>query len=312
MRITHLVLSGGGTHGSVQVGAIRFLMIKGLHKTITHISCCSIGCYVAMMYCLRFTIDEMEDTIKTIVSNPKCIYILKSSIMDVFTKLGLTETKHIFIPLLELAKKKYPHDDIEGYTFIDISKKFGINLYISVTDIQRGKNKIFSIDDTPDANVFLACRASMSLPIVYAPVKINGRYYVDGALTNNFPISIFKDVPDENKLGLAINNDDNNNNDNDNDDNNSNIPMNIFYLMQYIMNIVINLVRHMTFLQYINKPCVIIYDKIPADWFGCELRKDCLYILKITFEELDKMFVYGFNVTARYMFELEKDDKGVV
>lgn len=301
IRLTHLILSGGGTHGSVQVGALRFLMVEGLHTSITHISCCSIGCYVAMMYCLKFSIDEMEEVIKKFVSSPKCIYISISSLMNIFTQLGLTETKHIFIPLLALAKEKYPHDDIENFTFVDIAKKFGINLYVSVTDICGGQNKIFSIDDTPDVNVFMACRASMSLPFVYTPVKINDRYYVDGALTNNFPITVFRQVPDENKLGLAINNV------SDNDDPGPSATMNIFIIIQNIMNMILQMVRDMTFLQYIKKKYVIIFDKIPANWFGYELKRDHLHILKITFEELDKMFVYGFNITARYMIKKEKE-----
>lgn len=90
----------------------------------------------------------------------------------------MIDLKYIFDPFMDLAKRKYPHDDIENFTFMDIAKKFGVNFYISATDIQRGKNKIFSIDDTPNVKVFMACYASMSVPIVYIPVKINEVYYV--------------------------------------------------------------------------------------------------------------------------------------
>ena len=68
------------------------------------------------------------------------------------------------------------------------------------------------------------------------------------------------------------------------------------------MNIITNLVRHITFVQYIDSPCVIIYDKIPADWFGYKIKSNGMNILKVTYEELDKMFVYGFNKTAEYMY----------
>ena len=66
------------------------------------------------------------------------------------------------------------------------------------------KNKIFCIEDTPDVCVFKACIASMSIPILFKPTKIDEDYYYDGGLTNNLPINIFKNVPYENILGLII------------------------------------------------------------------------------------------------------------
>lgn len=74
-HITHLILSGGGSHGSVHVGALRFLYVENMHKAITHISCCSVGSYIAMMHIFGFSIDEMENTIKKGVSHYKCNFI---------------------------------------------------------------------------------------------------------------------------------------------------------------------------------------------------------------------------------------------
>ena len=87
----------------------------------------------------------------------------------------------------KIIRVKYP-DINEGLTFKEVSKRFGINLYISTTNINRCENRIFSIDDTPDISVFTACEASMSIPLIFNPVFIEDEYYYDGAFTNNFPI----------------------------------------------------------------------------------------------------------------------------
>ena len=66
------------------------------------------------------------------------------------------------------------------------------NLYISTTNINTGDNVIFSTDNYPNISIFDATCASMSIPYFAIPVKINNEYYVDGLLTNNFPLNIFK------------------------------------------------------------------------------------------------------------------------
>ncbi|WP_155799180.1 patatin-like phospholipase family protein [Rickettsia canadensis] len=39
----------------------------------------------------------------------------------------------------------------------------------------------------------LACRASVSIPLVFEPVEINGKQYIDGGYLDNIPTKYFKD-----------------------------------------------------------------------------------------------------------------------
>ena len=74
---------------------------------------------------------------------------------------------------------------------------------MSSTNINSCENKIFSIENTPDICVFDACCASMCIPLLFKPIYIDD-YYYDGALTNNFPINIFDDVPCDNIIGMVL------------------------------------------------------------------------------------------------------------
>ena len=63
MKITHLVLSGGGMRGVIFIGAIRYLYFENLHKNITHIAGTSIGSIIGLAVALKLTIQEMEEII---------------------------------------------------------------------------------------------------------------------------------------------------------------------------------------------------------------------------------------------------------
>jgi len=203
IKITHLVLSGGGMKGVMFIGALRHLYLENLHKNITHISANSIGTIIGLMIAFKLTIEEMEQILYDMKDDSNLCFIPIKNYIRFFTEYGFFSIELFMSHLTKLISKKYPEigNDI---TFKELSKKFGINLYISTTNINRCENSIFSIDDTPDISVYRVCEASMSVPLLFKPIKIEGEYYYDGALTNNFPIKIFTNVPKENILGMIL------------------------------------------------------------------------------------------------------------
>ena len=44
----------------------------------------------------------------------------------------------------------------------------------------------------------------MTVPIIFKPICIDGEYYIDGVISCDLPIDIFKSVPKENKLGIIL------------------------------------------------------------------------------------------------------------
>ena len=49
-----------------------------------------------------------------------------------------------------------------------------------------------------------ALRISYSYPVVFNKVEYNNKIYIDGCVTNNFPIEYFKDYPKESTMGILI------------------------------------------------------------------------------------------------------------
>lgn len=203
IKITHLVLSGGGMRGVMYIGALRCLFIENLYKNITHISSNSIGSYVALMLAFKISLEEIEKLVYEITNDDELCYVPVKNYFRIVTDLGICSIDLFTGHLKKLIKVKYPEIS-EDISFKEVSKKFGINLYISTTNINTCENRIFSIEETPDISVFKACEASMALPFIFKPIKIEGEYYYDGMLTNNFPIKVFSHVPKENIIGMIL------------------------------------------------------------------------------------------------------------
>jgi predicted acylesterase/phospholipase RssA len=202
LNITHLVLSGGGMRGVIFIGALRYIYIENLHKNITHIAANSIGSFVALCITFKLTIEEIEEIIYISKADNNLCYVPTKNYYKIISHLGLFSISNFMEHLKKKIRTKY--HGIKDITFKDASKKFGINLYFSTTNINRCENRIFSIEDTPDVSVFTACEASMSIPLIFNPIAIEGEYYYDGGFTNNFPIKIFSHVSKENIIGMVL------------------------------------------------------------------------------------------------------------
>jgi predicted patatin/cPLA2 family phospholipase len=154
------------------------------------------------MFAFKMQINEMEELIYTASEDSELCNVPIKNYIKLITEYGMCDMTKFIIHLKNAVKNKYPFlEDI--VTFKDISQKFGINLYMSSTNINSCENKIFSIEDTPNICVYDACCASMCIPLLFKPIYIDD-YYYDGALTNNFPIKIFEKVPSENILGMIL------------------------------------------------------------------------------------------------------------
>lgn len=297
MTFTHLILSGGGSHGVVLVGGLKALFEKGFYNTIKYVSCTSIGSYIGLMVSLRLSIDEIEKIIRDTIADENVCFIPKKNIWDSIGKLGITSTKYIVEHL-----KKYLRDyyQIEDLTFEEVKNNYGTHLYISTTNISKSCNTIFSFENTPNVSVFSACEASMSIPLLYEPVKIDSHYYYDGGMSNNFPINVFEHIEDDFKIGLALNGktikaDSAKKEDYD--------EMTFFKLITKVISLLKKMIRKETFMKYIYKDFVLIYEDIPVNWIEIELQDTRLQLFKISHEDINNMLLCGYTFMKEYLIK---------
>lgn len=66
------------------------------------------------------------------------------------------------------------------------------DLVITAVEKETGELTIFDARKTPYVEIALAARASASIPIVFEPVEIDGKKYVDGGYRDNIPQNYFE------------------------------------------------------------------------------------------------------------------------
>lgn len=200
-QITHLVFAGNALKSLCICGILRYIYCYQMDKNIRDIAGTSMGAFFSLAFALKIPIERLEQIIyKTMKSEITKIY--PTNFINLINEYGFNNSINYLDEIREYIKEVYNQDDI---TFLDLTKKTGINLYISVSEINTGSNVIFNVNDYPNVSVLDAISASMCLPVISKPVIINNKYYVDGYLTNNFPIEVFSHINSEFILGIGVN-----------------------------------------------------------------------------------------------------------
>lgn len=160
-----LVLGSGASRGWAHIGVIRAL--EEANITIDYIAGSSVGAYVGAIYSSG-SLGSLEQFL--LQMDGKKIF----SYFDVvFPKSGLLNGSKRVHELFSM------HTDAKNFS----------DLYIPVmmvaTDLERGKKVILQ-----SGNIFEALRATMSYPGLFAPVRLGGRWLVDGGLVDPVPVGL--------------------------------------------------------------------------------------------------------------------------
>ncbi len=123
---------------------------------------------------LTRTPSLLTKTLLKWVKNP-----LKTSVVDLLEMAGTALPAGVFNnEKLENFLKTIITDHGQTNDFRKLEKQ----LYIVACELNSGKIASFSNDKNNQVSISKAVQASSALPGLYSPVKIEGKYYVDGAL----------------------------------------------------------------------------------------------------------------------------------
>ena len=171
-----LVLSGGGVRATAHVGVIKALEEHGIYPT--HIAGTSAGAIVGALYAHGYTYDEM------------LVFFKEVQILD-FKKYALNKPGFI-------DSEKY-YNIFNEYFPVDNFSSLKKQLIITATNILEGNLKVFNTGELIKPII-----ASATFPGVFAPIKIDDSYYIDGGVLNNFPVEFIKESCDI-VIGVNVN-----------------------------------------------------------------------------------------------------------
>lgn len=195
-----LALSGGGARGGAHIGVLKAL--EELDVPIDYIAGTSMGAIVGGFYAAGYSADEIErimvemDWDRALSDNPDRVdrSMRKKELEAEFLipyRVGYNKGR-FQVPLGAIQGQHL--DQVFQRILLPVSnmQKFDrlpIPFRAVATDLVTGEEVVLSEGSLSDS-----LRASMSVPGVFAPVRIDGRILVDGGMSNNLPVSVVREM----------------------------------------------------------------------------------------------------------------------
>jgi NTE family protein len=193
-----LVLSGGGARGAAHLGVIEVLEEYGI--PIDFISGASMGSLIGGLYAMGYSTESLNALVDTTDWSYILAFGREIDRRDLFVDQKLAPERGLFtlrfdgiVPVIpasvtpaqrlssfinELVLQAIYHPD-QSYDDLRIPFR------TVASDIITGERVVFDRGD-----LVQALRASISIPLIFAPVKMNGMLLVDGGLVSNIPVDI--------------------------------------------------------------------------------------------------------------------------
>lgn len=197
-----LVLSGGGAKGAAHIGVIKYMEEAGI--PIDYVAGTSMGSIVGGMYALGYSADEMLDIISSVdwnrlisndVDRPKIAYRRKVEKGTQLISVPFSmDTKQADLQSRSF-RNSLPKGLVSGDNLINLFNSLSVGYADSLSFAELptpflciATNVVSGEADVLDRGEFAkSLRASMAIPVLFDPIRMNNTLYVDGGLTCNFP-----------------------------------------------------------------------------------------------------------------------------
>jgi len=191
-----LVLSGGSVRGLAILGAIQCASDNGF---LTHVDT-FIGTSAGAMICYLMSIGYSPIEI--------IVYLCKHQLLErmpTFNLVAMLQGRGAssFNYLAEHLEKMTI--DKLGYlpTISDLYKKHGKTLICATHNLTESRTEYIRHETHPHLPCITAIRMSSNLPLVFERFKYGHSLYVDGGISDNFPIQL-GDIPGKKVLGILL------------------------------------------------------------------------------------------------------------
>lgn len=196
---SHIILSGGGIKCLSYIGALQELEERNLLKRVNEYTAVSAGAFMAFVYTIGYSLKDISNLVRHL--NLSTIQNIDDNLLfSFFDEFGIDNGLNLEKLIESFLKHKGYNRHITFKQLYSIKK---VVLRFYAVDLNESVLKEFSVHTTPDISLIFALRASMSIPGYFTPLvdPVTGHYYVDGALLNNYPITL---VNDTNILGISF------------------------------------------------------------------------------------------------------------
>lgn len=193
-----IVLDGGGGKGAYQIGVWKYLKESKLYNSISAISGTSVG---GLNSCL-FALDEynLAETIWTQKIQDKILSI-DIDIKEICSKIALQFGIQNFVPGASIISfftmlstrgyfsRKGLIEIIDEYIDLNELSKMEFPIYATCVEIPLFETRYFKLNGYDTETIKKILLATSAIPIIFPKEEIEGKYYYDGGIKDNSPIT---------------------------------------------------------------------------------------------------------------------------
>lgn len=193
-----IVLDGGGGRGAYQIGVWKYLKESKLYNSISAISGTSVG---GLNSCL-FALDEynLAETIWTQKIQDKILSI-DIDIKEICSKIALQFGIQNFVPGASIISfftmlstsgcfsRKGLIEIIDEYLDLNELSKMEFPIYATCVELPLFETRYFKLNGYDTETIKKILLATSAIPIIFPKEEIEGKYYYDGGIKDNSPIT---------------------------------------------------------------------------------------------------------------------------
>jgi len=190
-----LVLSGGGARGAAHIGVLKVL--EELRVPVDCVTGTSMGSIVGAAFASGIAIEDMEKTLESMSTQllfkdlppreERAVRLKRDDATNLSpVEIGFRDG-NVLLPKgavsgVQLESVLRRLSKVRGFQHFD---ELPIPFRAVATDLVTGKAVVLS-----EGELSVAMRASMSVPGVIEPLRLDNRLLVDGGLTDNLPVDV--------------------------------------------------------------------------------------------------------------------------
>ena len=204
-----LVLSGGGAKGMAHIGAIKIIEEAGI--PIDYVVGTSMGSIIGGLYSIGYTPEQMD----SMVRKQDWGFLLSDQILrkDMNMQEREADEKYVIsVPFNKSAIQDLTGGLIKGQNISNLFSELTLGYHDSLDfnklpipfacvseNIVKGEEYVFH-----DGVLSTAMRASMAIPGVFTPVRLDSMVLVDGGVVNNYPVNVAKQMGADVIIGVDV------------------------------------------------------------------------------------------------------------
>ena len=204
-----LVLSGGGAKGMAHIGAIKIIEEAGI--PIDYVVGTSMGSIIGGLYAIGYTSHQLDSLVR--VQDWNSLLSDRVPRSDKNMEERETDEKYVIsVPFSKISIKEVTGGLIKGQNIYNMFSELTLGYHDSIDFNHLPIPYACVAEDIVTGNEFdfhsgtlsTAMRASMAIPGVFTPVRMDKMVLVDGGTINNYPVDVAKAMGADIIIGVDV------------------------------------------------------------------------------------------------------------